>query len=169
MVLTWEAKVIAAAAAADAAAETNWKHKVTPDWGDLINDTQWQHFLHISKNIFRTSRVKISLFYNIPNLFQILQIRQRDKKRKHLIQHGSINHHPNSIKTWFCSQPKSSIEITTKVCIWHDSCRDLMIRIWITAKLNFYQIWIVNERKLFSGMCPRIVSKDHGCQNGSQP
>ena len=40
-VLTWEAKVIAAAAAAadadaDAAAETNWKHKVTPDWGDLI-------------------------------------------------------------------------------------------------------------------------------------
>ena len=36
----WEAKVIAAAAAAaaaaaDAAAETNWKHKVTPDWGDL--------------------------------------------------------------------------------------------------------------------------------------
>ena len=43
MVFTWEAKVIAAAAAAadadadaDAAAETNWKHKVTPDWGDLI-------------------------------------------------------------------------------------------------------------------------------------
>ena len=50
MVLTWEAKVIAAAVAAaadadadveadadaDAAAETNWKHKVTPDWGDLI-------------------------------------------------------------------------------------------------------------------------------------
>ena len=36
MVLEWEAKVIAAAAAADAAAETNWKHKVTPDWGDLM-------------------------------------------------------------------------------------------------------------------------------------
>ena len=41
MVLTWEAKVVAAAdAAADAAvahtAETNWKHKVTPDRGDLI-------------------------------------------------------------------------------------------------------------------------------------
>ena len=39
MVLTWEAKIIAAAAAAaaaDAAAEMNWKHKVTPDWGDLI-------------------------------------------------------------------------------------------------------------------------------------
>ena len=37
-VLAWEAKVIAAAAAADAdaAAETNWKHKVTPGWGDLI-------------------------------------------------------------------------------------------------------------------------------------
>ena len=32
MVLTWEAKVIAAA---DAGAEANWKHKVTPDWGDL--------------------------------------------------------------------------------------------------------------------------------------
>ena len=30
MILTWEAKVIAAADA-----ETNWKHKVTPDWGDL--------------------------------------------------------------------------------------------------------------------------------------
>ena len=36
-VLTWEAKVIAADADADADAdaETNWKHKVTPDWGDL--------------------------------------------------------------------------------------------------------------------------------------
>ena len=44
----WEAKVIAAAAAAaadayayadaDADAETNWKHKVTPDWGDLMTE-----------------------------------------------------------------------------------------------------------------------------------
>ena len=46
---TWEAKVIvaavavaaavtvvAAAEAAGAAVETNWKHKVTPDWGGLI-------------------------------------------------------------------------------------------------------------------------------------
>ena len=33
----WEAKVIAAAADADAAAETNWKHKVNPECGDLIN------------------------------------------------------------------------------------------------------------------------------------
>ena len=40
----WEAKVVFAAdmaAAVDAAADTdvverNWKHKVTPDWGDLI-------------------------------------------------------------------------------------------------------------------------------------
>ena len=31
----WEGKVFAAADAADAA-DTNWKHKVTPDWGDLI-------------------------------------------------------------------------------------------------------------------------------------
>ena len=31
-VLTWEAKIVAAADAA----ETNWKHKVTPDWDDLI-------------------------------------------------------------------------------------------------------------------------------------
>ena len=31
MVLTWEAKVIA-----DADTETNWKHKFTPDSGDLI-------------------------------------------------------------------------------------------------------------------------------------
>ena len=31
----WEAKVFVAAEAADAA-ETNWKHKVTPDRGDLI-------------------------------------------------------------------------------------------------------------------------------------
>ena len=30
-VLTWEGKVFADADAA----ETNWKHKVTPDWGDL--------------------------------------------------------------------------------------------------------------------------------------
>ena len=37
-VLTWETKVIVVAAAADADAdtETNCKHKVTPDWGDLI-------------------------------------------------------------------------------------------------------------------------------------
>ena len=27
------------AADADAAAETNWKYKVTPDWGDLITWT----------------------------------------------------------------------------------------------------------------------------------
>ena len=34
----WEAKVFAAvvADAADAVAEINWKHKVTPDQGDLI-------------------------------------------------------------------------------------------------------------------------------------
>ena len=38
-VLTWEGKVFAAADAD--AAETNWKHKVTPDRGDLIN----QHWL----------------------------------------------------------------------------------------------------------------------------
>ena len=49
MALIWDAKVIAAAAAdavadadADAAAETNWKHKVTPDWGDLITEPQIQ-------------------------------------------------------------------------------------------------------------------------------
>ena len=29
----WEAKVIATAAA-----ETNWKHKVTPEWGDLKSE-----------------------------------------------------------------------------------------------------------------------------------
>ena len=34
MVLTWEAKVVAAADAD--AVETNWKHKVTPDRGALI-------------------------------------------------------------------------------------------------------------------------------------
>ena len=34
---SWEAKVVASADAAAAdAAETNWKHKVTPDRGDLI-------------------------------------------------------------------------------------------------------------------------------------
>ena len=37
MVLMWGGKVFAAADAADAdTAETNWKHKVTPDWGDLM-------------------------------------------------------------------------------------------------------------------------------------
>ena len=35
MLLTWEATAVAVAAAA----ETNWKHKVTPDWGDLITDS----------------------------------------------------------------------------------------------------------------------------------
>ena len=54
MVFTWEAKVIAAAAAAaadtDAAAETNWKHKVTPDWGDLMKIT---HFENEQNNCFK--------------------------------------------------------------------------------------------------------------------
>ena len=36
MVFTLEAKVFAAPDTADAL-ETNWKHKVTPDQGDLIN------------------------------------------------------------------------------------------------------------------------------------
>ena len=36
----WEAKVIAVAAAADVAGEINWKHKVIPDWGDLITDPE---------------------------------------------------------------------------------------------------------------------------------
>ena len=36
----WEAKVIAVPAAADMAGEINWKHKVTPDWGDLIPDQE---------------------------------------------------------------------------------------------------------------------------------
>ena len=42
-VLTWEAKVVAAADAdADTGvAETNWKHKVTPDWGDLMTRKVW--------------------------------------------------------------------------------------------------------------------------------
>ena len=45
-VLMWEAKVVAAAAAADwvdtgATAETNWKHKVTRDWGDLMSSHVW--------------------------------------------------------------------------------------------------------------------------------
>ena len=38
MVLTWEAKIIVVAVAdgdVDVVAETNWKHKVTPDWGHL--------------------------------------------------------------------------------------------------------------------------------------
>ena len=34
----WETKVIAAEADTDVAADTKWKHKVTPDWGDLITD-----------------------------------------------------------------------------------------------------------------------------------
>ena len=40
MVLTWEAKVIATAAAV-AANKLNWKHKVTPDWGDLMMLLIW--------------------------------------------------------------------------------------------------------------------------------
>ena len=32
----WEGKVFAAADADDDAAETDWKHKVTPERGDLI-------------------------------------------------------------------------------------------------------------------------------------
>ena len=34
-VLTWEGKVFAAADAD--AAETDWKHEVTPEWGDLMS------------------------------------------------------------------------------------------------------------------------------------
>ena len=40
-VLTWEGKVFAAAAADADAAETDWKHKVTPELGDLINTWNW--------------------------------------------------------------------------------------------------------------------------------
>ena len=36
MVLAREAKVVVAAEAAVDAAETNWKHKVTPNQGDLM-------------------------------------------------------------------------------------------------------------------------------------
>ena len=47
--LTWEAKVVevaadvAAADTAAAAAETNWKHKVTPDRGDLITNLTYSY------------------------------------------------------------------------------------------------------------------------------
>ena len=41
MVFTWQSKVISAAAA-EADAETNWKHKVTPDWDDLITFPCWE-------------------------------------------------------------------------------------------------------------------------------
>ena len=34
----WEAKVVAVVDAAADGAKTNWKHKVTPDRDDLIND-----------------------------------------------------------------------------------------------------------------------------------
>ena len=42
MVLMWEGKVFAAADTD--AAETNWKHKVTPDWGDLMIHTYVQFY-----------------------------------------------------------------------------------------------------------------------------
>ena len=72
MVLTWEANVVAAgdAAAAADAAETNWKHKVTPDRGDLmmvsllthtyVIQPQWVNTTKSSNNhsckIFRPTR-----------------------------------------------------------------------------------------------------------------
>ena len=42
----WEAKVIADVDA-DAAAETNWKHKVTPDWGDLMSMKMQANMTHM--------------------------------------------------------------------------------------------------------------------------
>ena len=51
-VLTWGAKVVAAAAtpAADAA-EKNWKHKVTLDWGYLIIDGKQVQVKLLSKTM----------------------------------------------------------------------------------------------------------------------
>ena len=51
MILTWEAKLFAAADMAADAAETNWKHKVTPDQGDLIKISLHGFWLAISSKL----------------------------------------------------------------------------------------------------------------------
>ena len=47
----WEGKVFAGADADTDAAETDWKHKVTPERGDLIIDLSAQAF-NLSKDWF---------------------------------------------------------------------------------------------------------------------
>ena len=57
--MTWEAKVIAAAAAAaatDTAAETNWKHKVTPGWRDLMS----QIWSEITSDLILTQLMQVN-------------------------------------------------------------------------------------------------------------
>ena len=49
-VLTWQAKVVAATTAA--AAETNWKHKATPDRGDLMTLKFENYFSDVEARIF---------------------------------------------------------------------------------------------------------------------
>ena len=44
----WEAKVITAADM-DADVETNWKHKVTPVWGELMMSVQFNHKMQSDK------------------------------------------------------------------------------------------------------------------------
>ena len=44
----FDVRVVAAADAAAHAAETNWKHKFTPDWGDLI---KWPHAVTDHENL----------------------------------------------------------------------------------------------------------------------
>ena len=66
MVLMWQAKVFAAMDAAAYAVETNWKHKVIPDRGDLmiacgISMLQWVNvniIIHFSSEKLGMKRVE---------------------------------------------------------------------------------------------------------------
>ena len=69
-ILTWEGKFFAAADAD--AVETNWKHKVTPDWGDLINTLgSSNNGSHFADNIFKY----LSLIDNCWILFKFIQLK----------------------------------------------------------------------------------------------
>ena len=55
----------------------------------------------------------------------------------------------------FCSHSYNNKSIETNICMWHGStaavphakiCSDWKVRYWITARCNFYQIWIAGEK-----------------------
>ena len=56
MVLTWEANILVA----PADAETNWKHDITPDWGDLIMTQKIQNIFFSYDNSARQGLISLT-------------------------------------------------------------------------------------------------------------
>ena len=68
-----------------------------------------------------------------------------------------FHHNSNLMEISFYFHPNTNEVIPLKFCTWHNSCAvvacakfcyDINISNWVTAKLNFHQIWIVMENFL---------------------